>query len=210
MSNMIPFTSNYEDKSNEFGYQFEFHCQRCNNGYESTFQPSASGIGGNLLQNAGNLLGGIFERVNNINVSDMMRSQARDAALRKAVEEMKPFFSQCPRCGVWVCKQVCWNDQTQLCAQCSPKVTQEVAAMQSQAQLQQLQEKVQKQDFTAGVDVKNTQVGQCPHCGAASQGGKFCASCGQPLATKTTCSKCNAEIAAGAKFCANCGASTAQ
>ena len=41
----IPFTSNYTDLSIERGYQFQFFCRKCGNGYMSTFQAnSLSGI----------------------------------------------------------------------------------------------------------------------------------------------------------------------
>jgi membrane protease subunit (stomatin/prohibitin family) len=44
----------------------------------------------------------------------------------------------------------------------------------------------------------------CPHCGASAQG-KFCSSCGKPLATTARCNDCNTELAPGAKFCNGCG-----
>lgn len=53
MSEMIPFTDSYRDKSSEFGFQFESVCERCGNGYASSFQKSAAGIGGGLLRAAG-------------------------------------------------------------------------------------------------------------------------------------------------------------
>jgi len=36
----IAFTRNYSDHSNDTGYQFEFHCDKCGNGYRSTFRAS--------------------------------------------------------------------------------------------------------------------------------------------------------------------------
>lgn len=207
MSTMVPFTSNYQDRSNDLGYQFEFHCERCGNGYASSFQSSPTNMGGRLAQTAGGLFGGILGNAGYAagNLSDMMRGPARDAALQRAVEEMRPFFMQCHRCGEWVCKQVCWNAEAGLCTNCAPKVTQELAAAQSEAQIEQMRDKVMQQNFTAGMDVKTPVVARCPHCGAEGQGGKFCAECGQPMATATTCSKCGAELKAGSKFCAECG-----
>jgi hypothetical protein len=55
---MVPFTNNYTDMSTREGYQFEFHCMRCGNGYASTFQHSVTGFGGRLLRIGGDLLGG--------------------------------------------------------------------------------------------------------------------------------------------------------
>jgi hypothetical protein len=36
----IFFTDNYADRSTNDGYQFEFYCRRCGNGYSSSFQHS--------------------------------------------------------------------------------------------------------------------------------------------------------------------------
>ena len=43
----------------------------------------------------------------------------------------------------------------------------------------------------------------CPHCGQKTPRGKFCISCGQPLANR--CPGCGAELSLGAKFCLECG-----
>lgn len=57
MAGMIFFTDNYQDRSTNDGYQFEFYCRRCGNGYSSSFQHSATGFGGRLR---GICLGGSF------------------------------------------------------------------------------------------------------------------------------------------------------
>lgn len=45
----------------------------------------------------------------------------------------------------------------------------------------------------------------CPKCGAVGIG-KFCASCGEPLApVARKCTECGNDVAPGAKFCGNCG-----
>jgi len=36
----IPFTGNYTDVSSQRGFQFKFFCEKCHNGYMSTFQPN--------------------------------------------------------------------------------------------------------------------------------------------------------------------------
>ena len=36
----IEFTGNYEDLSTDKGYQFKFFCEKCGNGYMSSFRPS--------------------------------------------------------------------------------------------------------------------------------------------------------------------------
>ncbi|HKV13123.1 MAG TPA: zinc ribbon domain-containing protein, partial [Thermoanaerobaculia bacterium] len=58
----IEFTDNYEDLSTDKGYQFKFYCERCGNGYLSTFKSSKLGMAASAAEVAGNLLGGIFGR----------------------------------------------------------------------------------------------------------------------------------------------------
>src|SRR6476661_7456824 len=58
MAALIPFTSNYTDVSTYEGYQFEFHCQRCGNGYRSAFRHSVTGFGGRPAALGGGILGG--------------------------------------------------------------------------------------------------------------------------------------------------------
>ena len=38
MAEFIEFTDNYDDQSTDRGFQWEFHCQRCGNGYRSQFR----------------------------------------------------------------------------------------------------------------------------------------------------------------------------
>jgi hypothetical protein len=207
---MIPFTSNYNDHSTEFGYQFEFICQRCGNGYASSFQKSAAGIGETVLRSAGSLFGGFFGNASyaGSNLADMARGTGRDKALTNAVEEMRPHFDRCPRCGEWVCKEVCWNAEVGQCAQCSPKVHQEIASLRTQATIQQAQAKLSQMDQTAGLDLKTKAMGTCPSCGQDGGGGKFCANCGSPL-TAAACQHCNAPLKPGARFCNECGTAVA-
>src|SRR3712207_8965772 len=44
------FTRNYTDHSNDTGYQFEFHCDKCGNGHRSAFQASALGVGAKIAK----------------------------------------------------------------------------------------------------------------------------------------------------------------
>jgi hypothetical protein len=41
---LIQFTKNHTDHSTDKGYQFEFFCDRCGNGFMSEFQASAAGM----------------------------------------------------------------------------------------------------------------------------------------------------------------------
>src|SRR5262249_5748587 len=119
---LIAFTANYTDHSNSSGFQFEFHCDRCNNGYMTTFQPSRTGMAGGFLRAASGLLGGVLGQVADATdqVGDALRGPAWDAAFRKAVEEGKQKFKQCSRCGKWVCPENCWNAQRSQCEECAP------------------------------------------------------------------------------------------
>ena len=214
MAGMVFFTDNYQDRSTDDGYQFEFYCRRCGNGYQSSFQHSAAGFGGKLLRMGGDMLGGqLGERASQLGwdaqyLRDSARGSTRDKALAKAVDEMKPYFKQCHRCGQWVCGQVCWNDERGLCVGCAPKLDQEIAGLQAAAQISQLNEKIQGQDWTQGVNYRDQGTGLCPSCGQESGGGKFCQSCGGVLAAadsaKKFCGNCGSQLT-GAKFCGECG-----
>ena len=54
----IPFTNNYTDLSSQRGYQFKFHCEKCGNGYMSTFEASKLGTAAAAAHAAASLLGG--------------------------------------------------------------------------------------------------------------------------------------------------------
>ena len=127
----IAFTRNYTDHSNDTGYQFEFHCDKCGNGYRSTFSASALGVGSKIAKGLGSLFGG-----SNLwaagqaseYMKDGLRGKQWDEAFGKAIEEIRPKFHQCTRCGHWVCPEVCWNDARQLCEACAPDLAEEAAA----------------------------------------------------------------------------------
>jgi hypothetical protein len=217
MAGMIFFTDNYQDHSTDDGYQFEFFCRRCGNGYSSSFQHSVTGFGGRMLRLGGDLLGGAMgEKAQQLGwdaewMRDGTSGSTKDKALAHAVEEMKPYFDQCHRCGQWVCKQVCWNAERGLCCTCAPKLDQEIAGMQAAAQVSQLNQKIQSQDWTQGINVHDQATGLCPSCGQESGGGKFCQACGHPLAAAPAeavaqkfCGNCGTALN-GAKFCGECG-----
>ena len=58
MSERVYFTDNFRDLSNAEGYQFEFVCERCGNGYRSEYVADTMERGRGLLRSAGSLLGG--------------------------------------------------------------------------------------------------------------------------------------------------------
>ena len=216
MTSMIPFTNNYQDRSTREGYQFEFNCQRCGNGYASTFQHSVTGFGGRLLRIGGDLMGGeLGQKAAQVGwdaewMRDGLRGATRDKALAKAVEEMRPHFCQCHRCGQWVCGAICWNGERGLCTLCAPKLDQEIAGLQASAQVSQLRDKIGQVDWTAGVDHAEPATARCPSCDSDTGGGRYCQHCGTPLAaappaTRRFCTDCGTVLGSASMYCGGCG-----
>jgi Double zinc ribbon len=210
----IAFTRNYTDHSNDTGYQFEFKCDKCGNGYRSTFHASKLGVGSKIAKGLGSLFGGgggglwAAGQAGEF-MKDGLRGQANDKAFQDAIEEIRPKFRQCTRCGIWVCPDVCWNHQRQLCEGCAPDLAEEAAAQQAQIAAQQIGEKLRKVDHVASFDPTAEMVSSCPSCRSQLQpGAKFCAGCGKPVGSgvaKVFCTGCGGPLAPGARFCAGCG-----
>jgi len=205
---LIQFTRNYSDLSTDRGFQFEFKCDRCGNGYETRFEPTNIAAIGDIAEAAGNLLGGLFGSA--ANMAEGARSsawqKAHDDAFVKAVNEAQPHFHKCKRCGHWVDND-CWNTQRQMCKDCAPDLQEEYSSIQTQAAINDAQMKAAKVEYTTADQFKQTIAAHCPNCGASLEGSpKFCPNCGQALATKKFCTSCGKELAPGAKFCAECGA----
>lgn len=203
----IEFVRNYEDLSTDKGFQFKFHCDKCQGGFMSEYELNTLGVAGSVLSVAGSLFGGVLGKVGSsaFEIQRAVGGKAHDDALRKAVEEMKPKFRHCTRCGHWVCPDACWNEGRQLCESCAPDLREEAAAIQAQVGREQLIEKARKTDQTAGVDMSQHAVSLCPKCGAHAGTAKFCPECGTALLAKTTCAKCQAQLDVGVKFCPECG-----
>jgi len=204
---LIQFTKNHSDHSTDKGYQFEFFCDRCGNGFMSEFKSSMTGMATSALRAASDIFGGVFGRAaaGTYEVERVVRGPGHDHAFQEAVEQAKPNFRQCPKCAKWVCLAMCWNQKRGLCYDCAPSVETELAAAQAQATVQQIQEKVRQQDLTRDIDVTSEAAALCPSCGARTQGAKFCPECGKPLRPKNECSRCGTKFEAGAKFCPECG-----
>lgn len=206
MPGFTPFTSNYSDISNDLGYQFEFNCDVCGNGYKSEFTRSALGTASNLLEGAGNLIGGLFGASDAANsLKDLTDQGARDQALKKASNEIMPLFRKCPRDHSWV-DETCWNEERGLCVTCAPKLAAEMAAAKAEVELQQMREAVEKEQHFSGDTSSRATV--CPTCEKPVGSERFCSNCGAQLGT-AKCTGCGAELAAGARFCGNCGTKTA-
>jgi hypothetical protein len=210
------FTKNYRDHSNDHGFQFEFQCDKCGNGHRSEFHTSKVGVAVSLARMAGSLFGG---RLSNVGYSanhlkDMLRGPVWDSAFGKAIEECKPKFNQCSRCGNWVCPEICWNHARGLCEACAPDLKESAASIQAHVAMDQLQERARGTDQTGGLDVGQplSAAQQCAHCQSPlAAGARFCGSCGKPAPAAASgprfCSGCGNTLAANARFCGNCGTS---
>jgi hypothetical protein len=203
----IQFTDNYSDLSSNRGYQFKFFCQKCGNGYMSTFKNNTLGAAAAAAGAVSSLLGGIFGRAAHgaEQLQSLVAGPQHDAALKEAVEEIRPLFKQCTRCGNWVCEPVCWNKKAGLCEGCAPDLDEEISAAQAQAAKDQVMEKVRAVDYVGQRDLAQVAAVNCPKCGAKTQGGKFCPECGTTIAQKKKCGNCGAEAEGTPKFCPECG-----
>jgi Double zinc ribbon len=203
----IQFTDNYTDLSSNRGYQFKFFCQKCGNGYMSTFKGSTLGTAAAAAEAVSSLFGGIFGRAAQgaEQLQQMVAGPQHDAALKDAVAEIRPLFKQCTRCGTWVCEPVCWNKKAGLCEGCAPDLDEEIASAQAQAAREQAIEKARSVDFLGQRDLAQVASVNCPKCGARTQGGKFCPECGESIAAKKNCGNCGAVADGSPKFCPECG-----
>jgi hypothetical protein len=203
----IRFTGNHEDLSTDRGYQFKFYCEKCGNGYMSSFKTSKLGMVSSAARVAGDLFGGIFGNVANSSyeVQRAVGGGAHDSALKEAVDEIAPIFKQCTRCGNWVCEPICWNKKAGLCESCAPDLDEEMAAAQAEAAREQIHEKARTVDWTKARDVASVSGAVCSSCGAKTQGGKFCGECGATLGAKRGCGSCGHEADGSPKFCPECG-----
>lgn len=204
------FTRNYTDHSNDSGFQFEFHCDKCGNGYRSSFKSNGVGVAAQFLHAAGSIFGGTFNDLGwgADHVKDALRGSAWDGAFGEAVAEIQPKFHQCTRCGKWVCPDVCWNAKRNLCEECAPDIQESASAAQAQVAVEQVWDKARQHDQTGGVDMAQTQVAACPRCNRQlDPGARFCSGCGGPVgaAAAAFCAGCGNALAPGARFCAGCG-----
>lgn len=204
----VEFTGNYEDLSTDRGYQFKFYCEKCGNGYMSSFQSSKLGMAASAAQVAGSLFGGLFGKAADTayEIQRAVGGPAHDAALREAVTEIKPMFKQCTRCGQWVCGPICFNNKAQLCESCAPDMDEEIAAAQAEAAREQAFEKARSVDWMKGRDLGNMTGAACGACGAKVGKAKFCPDCGTPTGpAKKQCMDCGGEVEGSPKFCPECG-----
>lgn len=207
----VPFTGNVRDLCNENGFQWEFSCNRCGNGFQSPFEQNIASRGRGLLRMAGEWFGGGAQTLSS-GVEDFNnygwggeQSATKDRHFAKAVDTVRPLFRQCRGCGRWACHQFCWNEDVGQCMECSPLVSEEIARAQSEAQRYQFREQAFEQDWTSGQAFGEVQKLRCDACGGSTPGGKFCQHCGQALIKAVHCTQCGTKTSPGAMFCQQCG-----
>jgi hypothetical protein len=194
---LTKFVRNVEDLSDDGGFKFRFRCDRCGDGYESTYVAAKT----NMLKTAMDVFqvfspfGGRSRGVAE-DIDRGLRGKEHDAAFERAVAEEMAFFKKCAGCGHWVCPENCWNAKHGMCSDCTPESAQALAKEANKAETAEA--------------VKSAGNGQsvvvtCPACNARTHGGKFCEECGAGLQAKKTCAGCHAELEATAKFCNECG-----
>ncbi|MGC4069204.1 MAG: zinc ribbon domain-containing protein [Polyangiaceae bacterium] len=210
------FTRNYNDHSNDSGFQFEFFCDKCGNGHRSSFTRNNVGFAASMLKAAGALFGGAVSHAGYgvDHLKDALRGPAWDSAFKAAIDECRPQFRQCTLCGKWVCPEVCWNHERGLCEECAPDLKEHAPAIQAQTAVEQAREKARDHDQMQGLDISKPLgapgVVNCTKCHASlPSGARFCAGCGtavvQAVAQPRFCTGCGQSLAAGARFCAGCG-----
>lgn len=208
----IEFTDNHQDLSTENGFQFKFLCERCGDGYLSTFQPNTVGILASIVRFLGQLFGGVLGRVSHgsYEVQRAIGGAGHDRALQRAVTEISLLFRKCRRCGDWMCAQSCWNDERRMCKRCAPVGEEEETALRDKGVAAQvasdmvIEEEERVRARAAEVEAR------CPACGAATLGKKFCPGCGKKLQARDPyCPTCNARLTPGARFCGDCGTEVA-
>ncbi len=212
MGNTIEFVSNYSDLSDDSGFQFEFHCDRCSSGYRTRYVKWAAGTVSDILDGASSLFGGLFGQASNVSerVRSAQWSSARDAAMERAIKEIRPSFILCPRCQSWNCRERCWNEKKGLCKYCAPDMGVEMAAAQASRSVEEVwaHAKMSAEDkHLSESDWRETIHASCPECESPlATNAKFCPECGARINAEPHCTECDAVMQPGAKFCAECGA----
>jgi hypothetical protein len=213
LSLLRDFVKNYEDMSDDNGFQFKFYCDVCRDGFLTkyrqapfakarSFLGAASSIGSNLGS-------GVFGRVGGggqgaaQHMHDSKWREAHEKALDEAMGEARAHFSKCPGCTKYVDAN-CWNEQVQMCVSCSPRQTVVVAQARAQAFGQKAQEAMNAQDYSTEISGAQEVRILCPACKKPTSSGKFCEVCGAPL-SKQACPTCGSTNSVTAMFCNNCG-----
>jgi hypothetical protein len=204
----IEFTQNYQDLSTDVGFQFKFFCERCGDGFMSTFDRNLLGTAGGLLRSAGGFLGDMFRRAADsaYEIQRAVGGAAHDAALKAAVEEIRPLFKKCRRCGNWLCEKTCWNRRAGMCKNCAPVAEEEDVSIRSTSATTQVSSDVGLEEEARRAARTKAVQAPCPKCGAVTKGQKFCPECGARIEASRFCEGCGKPLLPAAKFCGDCGA----
>jgi hypothetical protein len=208
----IKFSDNYSDLSVQHGvnagFQFEFHCERCNDTWRTGFVPYRSGQASGWVGKAAGLFGGILGGVGEAaeGLAQSGWREARDTAFKDAIGSAMGHFNRCAKCFQYVCA-TCFNKSGGLCYNCAPSAEVEIEASRAQGMASAAGEKAALEGNRRGQKMDVTRDSQlvCPQCRAETHGAKFCPECGMKLAVAGQCPGCNAAVQPGAKFCPECG-----
>jgi hypothetical protein len=212
LSVLRDFVKNYEDMSDDNGYQFKFYCDICHDGFLTKYReaPFAKarhlfGAASSITSNLGGRLGGLSSGGQSASqhMHDSKWREAHEKALDEAMGEARAHFTKCPGCMRYVDAN-CMNEQVQLCVTCSPRQTVVVQQARAQAFNTKAQEAMMGQDYSAEISGAQEVRIQCPSCKKPTASGKFCEACGAPL-SKQGCPTCGSTNSVGAMFCNNCG-----
>lgn len=186
------FTRNHDDLSTDAGFQYEFFCDCCGNGFKSTFKPSSTysakkrteglGRGIGIL---GNLFGGRIGSISGALESgaNVLQDKLGDKSHQWRKEQEQSFDEAAEKATVWHGEI---EERTTLCPHCGKPAGNGNFCNHCGQSLRML---------------------KCPKCGATLQPNmKFCGECGTPVGAKNVCPKCGTENEPGTKFCGECGA----
>jgi len=201
---------NYEDMSDQNGFQFKFKCDICGDGFMTKYRQApyakakgllgaASGLGSSFGIGSGwgaNQAAGYM--------ADSKWREAHEKALDDGMAEARAHFTKCPGCTKYV-DATCWNEQALMCVECSPRQAITVQKARAQAFGVKASEAMLAQDYSSEIKGGEQVKVICSQCGKPTSSGKFCESCGAPL-ERSACPSCGAKISATARFCNNCGA----
>jgi hypothetical protein len=194
---LTEFVRNVQDLSDDGGYKFRFHCDRCSDGVESQYIRSSANVLKTGVQ--------VFQIFRNFGWGSTavegldrgLRGREHDAAYERAVNEAMVHFSKCSRCGLRVCAH-CWNPEAGLCEGCAPAAYEQAAAVAAQLRVDRMVAGVRQGEPAPGLST-------CPVCARPSGGGRFCQSCGADTAPARYCTGCGQALAPTAAFCGQCG-----
>lgn len=179
------------------GFQFEFACGNCSRTWKSPFRPYRRGQLAGLVYKIAYYLGdrgGMFRGLDLIATTGETR--ARQSALEDALRLAEQRYTDCPGCHKLVCED-CWDDRARLCERCRSGSGRSSGAAASNES---------RSDAGAEPRAERQGVAKCSNCGAALDGGRFCAECGFDVAsTHKSCPGCGTLCTRAARFCTDCG-----